>query len=368
MHINLILIPFIIILGLLLKDNRKSRLFYVVFVGAVLLFVAAMRHPEFMEDTYGIDALTYKIMFIDTFDIGWNELWIMIRQRYIELELDSDIGYLIFSKMISYLTRDFQFFSLIADMLTFIPLCVILYRYTTNMRQLMFAFVFYIALVQIFFLGGARQMFALGFDLMALIAMLDKKRLLMTVFFLLGITLHFSSILFIIPLLMIWLNFSPRVLKIIHTVSFLIFPIAYYYPNEMIRFMGNLLEMEKYAQYGEGSIAGGANTFVLMIESLSLFCLFAIKRNDLENNSIIRFFYVMIPLFTLFAPLINGNGSMIRVSLYYHIFLMILVPYGIECLFDKKSQNLAYFVAIGALTLLTLSNGGIMYYFSWQQF
>ena len=367
MHINLYLIPLIIILGLILPDNRKNRLFYLVSVGAILLFVAAMRHPEFMANTYSIDTLSYKIDFLNIREKDWNDIWLAMSQRYIERILDYDYGYVIFSKVLSYLTSDFHFFSLIADLFVFVPLGLILYRYTTSMRQLMFAFVFYVALVQVFFLGGARQMFALGFDLMALVALIDKKKLLMLIFVLFAILLHFSSILFLIPLLMIWLNITPRALKIIHTVCFLIFPIVYYYPNEMIRFMGNLLEMEKYAQYGEGSIVGGANTFVILIELLSMFCLIAIKRKDMEDNVKLRYFYVMAPLFTLFAPLINSNGTMIRIALYYYFSLMLLIPFSIDSMFDKKSQGLVYTIAIGVLSLLSLSGGGISYYFYWQQ-
>ncbi len=367
MHINLFLIPLIIILGLVLPDNRKNRLFYLIFVGAILLFVAAMRHPEYMEDMYGIDTLNYKGMYLSSIDLGWNEVWSLFRQRYLLFDLDSDIGYIIFCKLLGYITHDFHIFSLLADLFVFVPLGVILYRYLSNMRQLIFAFVFYIALVQIFFLGGARQMFAIGFDFMAFIAIIDKKKILTVVLFLLGVTLHFSSILFIIPLLMILLNITPRTLKIIHTLCFLVFPIVYIYPNEMIRFMGNLLEMEKYARYGEGSIVGGANTFVVLLELLSLFCLFAIKRKDMEDNINLRYFYVMTPLFTLFAPLINSNGSMIRIALYYYISLMFLIPFSIDSMLDKKSQGLAYTIAIGVLSLLTLSGGGISYYFYWQQ-
>ena len=366
MKINLFLIPFVIILGLLLKDNRKNRLFYLLFVGTILLFVAAMRHPVFMEDTYGIDTLDYKTMFLTYIDMGWNEIWTLIRSRYLLFESDYDIGFIILCRLLGYVTRDFHVFSLLADLLVFVPLGVLLYRYLTNIRQLIFAIVFYIALVQIFFLGGSRQMFALGFDLMALIAIIDKKKVLMVIFFLLGVTLHFSSILFIIPLLMIWFKINHRVLKIVHLVFFLVFPIVYFYPNQMIQFMGNLLEMEKYANYGKNAITGGANTFVLLIELLSLFCLIAIKRKDMDGNVKLRYFYVMAPLFTLFAPLINSNGTMIRIALYYYISLMLLVPYSIDCLFDKKSEPLAYTIAIGGLSLLCLSNGGITYYFYWQ--
>ncbi len=74
----------------------------------------------------------------------------------------------------------------------------------------------------------------------------------------------------------------------------------------------------------------------------------------------------MAPLLTFFAPLIISNGSMIRISLYFHLFLALLVPYAIDCAFAKKDSGIVYAAAIGALSLLTLAGGGIRYYFFWQ--
>ena len=138
------------------------------------------------------------------------------------------------------------------------------------------------------------------------------------------------------------------------------------FPNEMIQFMGNLVGMEKYVKYGMGAIQGGSETFIFLIETLSLFCLIAIKRKDLIEDENIRNIYVMAPLLTFFAPLIISNGSMIRISLYFHLFLALLVPYAIDCAFAKKDSGIVYAAAIGALSLLTLAGGGIRYYFFWQ--
>ncbi len=369
MHINLILIPFVIILGLLFSwnDIRRSRRNYILVCSVALLLVAALRSPEYMTNTYNIDTLNYRGYFEQVFDMDWNEFQRLFYLRYFAGADDYDVGFVALNKLISLFTHEFWIYSLIADLLFFVPFGIILYRYCTKSSQIMFAFVFYISLVQIFFLGGARQMFSLGFDLMAMLAVIDKKRIRAIIFFLIGMTIHFSSLLFALPLLAIWFNLKPSLLKVLHAICFIVFPVVLAFPNQTIQFMGNTVGMEKYAEYGANAVQGGSETFIFLIEALSLFTLLAIKNKDLLANRNVRIFYVMAPLLTFFAPLIISNGSMIRISLYYHLFLALLVPFAIDCAFGKKNSGAVYAIAIGALSFLTLAGGGgITYYFFWQ--
>ena len=202
--------------------------------------------------------------------------------------------------------------------------------------------------------------------MIALLLMIEGKKIFSLVAYIIGISLHFSSILFLMPLLLIWLNLKPFILKTLHLLCFILFPIIISFPNETIDYMGNVIGMEKYANYAHGTIQGGAATFLILIEVLSLFCFIAIKRRDLLRNKVLCFFYIMAPLFTILAPLIRSNGTMIRISLYFHLFLAILVPFSIDCMFKKKDRPLAYFLVIGILALLSMFNGGMVYYFYWQ--
>ena len=368
MHINLILVLFVIILGGSLggKDTQKSRKWYIILCSAVLVFVAAMRSPEGMTNEYGFDTVVYRYNFEKSFDMGWNEFWEAVAERYVGLNDDSDVGFLGLQKIIGLFTHDFHIYSLIADLLFFIPFGILLYRYTTSMKQLIFAYIYYIALVQVYFFGGARQIFAMGFDLMALLAIMDRKKVVTIILFLIGVSIHFSSFLFAIPLLMIWFNTSPRTLKVLHVVCFILFPLVFMMPNQVIRFMGEASGMEKYANYAKRVVNGGANMFIFLIELLSLFCMVAIKKKDMVLSKKLQNFYVMVPLFTFFAPLVRSNGTMIRIALYYSIFLSVLVPYSIDSLFRNNEKTIAYIVAIGSLAFLTVANGGMVYYFYWQ--
>ena len=368
MYINLILIPFILLLGLLMSydDTKHQRGLYIVIISIVLILVAALRSPEWMTGTYMIDTLHYQNEFDNIFNTSWSEYRMMAYQRYFGNEGDYDIGFLFLTKFIGTFTRSYYLYSIIMDLIFFIPLGIILYRYCTEMRQIIFAYVFYVALIQIFLFAGARQVFAMGFDLIALLFVIDRKKWKALIFFLLGLTIHFSSLLFLAPLLMVWFDTKPRTLKIAHIMCFIVFPLVLLFPNQFIVFMGEVSGVEKYASYGMGSVQGGANTFVLLIEVLSLFILVAIKRNDMIKDETLRNFYVMTPFFTLLAPLIQSNGSMIRISMYFHLFLMVLVPYSINCAFNKQNRIYIYIAAILGLSFLALQGGGIRYYFFWQ--
>lgn len=370
MHINLFLIPFVIILGLLFSNNdsKKNRRLYIIICSAVLLCVAAMRSPEYMTRTYGIDSSSYKYSFESSFDMGWEEFFAAFYMRYFGGGAEeADVGFVALNKVIGLFTHDFAIFSLLADLLFFVPFGIILYRYCTNMYSIVFAFVYYISLIQVYLLGGGRQMFAIGLDMMALLAVIDRKKIRAIIFFLLGLTIHASSFLFLAPLIMIWYGMSAKTLKTIHIICFLLIPIAFIMPNELIAFMGEASGKEKYVDYGRAAIQGGANTFIILIELLSLFFLIAIKKKDMLMNKSIHIFYVMTPFFTFFAPLIRSNGTMIRIALYYSIFLTLLVPYSIECSTSKGSRQLTYFFAISALSFLALLGGGMTYYFYWQK-
>ena len=368
MQINLFLVPFIVIIGLLflMNDTKSTRLWYIVICSITLILIASLRNTVWMTEIYAIDSHRYKYLFENVFEMSWNDLKQMFYMRYVMREGDYDVGYMVLNKLISLVTHEFWMFSILANLIFFVPFGIILYRYTTNILQIMFAFVFYIALVQVFLFAGARQIFAIGFDMMALLSIIDRKKICALLFFFVGVILHFSSIIFIIPLLMIWFNLDLFKLKVVHFVCFLLCPVVLALPNQLIMFMGNVISMEKYVGYGEGIIQGGVGTFIFMIETLSLFCLIVINKKNMKDNKAVVPFYVMLPLLTFFAPLINSNGSMIRISLYFHIFLSILVPYAIECFAGKKNRYFLYFCLVFLLSFLTLKGGGVWYYFFWQ--
>ena len=364
----------VVILGIILESipdtyikNNLKKLIYIIACLTLFLLIAALRNIYWATSLH-MDATSYAYIFRKDSLMSWNSLYTAFIDRYFNHIGDFDIGYDLLGKLIGRYTDNYNYFSLIIDLLFFIPIGILLYKYTTKIRQIMLALIFYIALIQVHMISGARQMFAIGLDVVAVMYSINNKKIKAIAFFLLGITIHFSSLLAAIPLLLIFLDVKSRLLKRIHFITLCAFPVVLLFPNQIIIFLGNAVGMEKYAQYGMEAIQGGANTFIIMIELLSLFCYFAFSEKYLEDNKAIRNLYIMVPLFTIFAPLVHSNGSMIRISLFYHIYLMILLPIGLELAVTKKSQMITYFIVTICLIALIIKGGVMDYRFMWQPF
>lgn len=121
--------------------------------------------------------------------------------------------------------------------------------------------------------------------------------------------------------------------------------------------------VDKYEDYGSRAVVGGTETFIFLLESLSLLCYIGISKADLENSKNVKHLYSMLPCFTFFGPLIYSNGSMIRISMYSYMYLTLLVPLALKGIF-KKHYNEAMWVFILSLSLLMGNN--LTCYFFWQ--
>ena len=363
----------VIILGILLRTSSqnvyksKKRKAYVVICLAMFWFVAALRNTDWVGSLH-LDAAGYAYTFSRDRLLSWNSIFTVFINRYIFRTSEQDIGYFLLERFIGILTSNYNVFSLIADALFFVPFGILLYRYNERVQQIELAFIFYIALLQVYMISGGRQMFALGLDILAVLYAMDKKWRKVIVSFVLGLTIHSSSLLMILPLVLIYFDVKPKALKTLHGVSFIAFPLVFLFPNVVIRFLGNLVGMEKYAAYGSNEVAGGANTFILLMLLLSIFCYVAIRTRFLEENPVICNLYTMLPFLTFFAPLINSNGSMIRISLYVFIYLTVLLPKSIDFCFTNRSRQLVYTLIIVSLILLTVRGGVMDYHFMWEDF
>lgn len=311
----------------------------------------------------GSDTPVYEWMYSNINDYSWSDIWQIFVNRYFKGTDDTDIGYLFLQKLISVFTKSWRVFTFIAQLLFFVPLGILLYRHTTYMVQLVFAFVFHVALVQIFPLTGARQLYSIGLTIAAFLYM-ENNRIVNTILCLLfGATIHMSSLIFIVPLILA--RFSARTLKVFHFISFLLIPLFLIYGASIVQMMGEVVGMDRYSNYGMYGSKGGGYLFMSMIEFLSLFCFIALKEADLNNDKLLQRMYTMLPLLTVTAVLLSVDGAMIRLSLYFHLYLMLLVPYAVELMFpkDKKIVYIVLIILLGGLCI----NNGLIYHFYWQE-
>lgn len=361
MQINLFLVPFIIISGVLfsLVDTAKSRRNYIILTLLVLILEVTLR-----SESVGADTHKYAESFLEIQYSDWRDIWNRFIGRYFYGSGDYDIGYVLLMKFGSVFTSNWHVFTFLVQLLFFIPLGLFLNRHAEKMRQLIFAFIFYLALIQVFPLSGGRQVYALGMTMLSLMYIEKKQYKSAVISFVIGLTFHMSSLIFAGAVALGFLG--ARIQKRVHLFSFLFIPIMFIAGEIVVQNMGWAIGMEKYANYGakEGGTRA-ALTLISMMEVLSLLCYIGIKKRNLIQEPLLIKQYAVLPFITALIPLTSVDGALNRVSLYFHIYLMLLVPIAIELLFPKD-KRLVYSFAIVVLALLCISQD-FTYYFFWQE-
>lgn len=362
MNILYFFYPVIIFIGfffLKVGDTEKTRRAYICIILTLLTLESCLRGVS-----VGSDTENYLDWWKSVKYISWSQIFTDFYVRYSYNDGTNDVGFEIYTKALQVLSDNFQYFLLVSALCFFIPFGMLLQRYIKKMYQLIFIFIFYVSLFNPIAMSGVRKEIALGFTILAFLYYTDKKYLKMLIVLAISTTIHMSTLLFILTPLLGYLR--PSKLRIIHIAAFLLIPIVIVLSSSIIVFMGEAVSNEKYADYGRDGAQGGAVVFTFMIELLSLFCFVAFRKVLLERTPLLAKLYIMLPCFTFFAPLITNNGSMIRISQYFHVYLIILIPYAIEELASSTDKKIYYLGMAFVLMLLALFNNSSDYCFFWQ--
>lgn len=362
MSINLIIFPLIIFLGIFLgaSDSTRNRKIFIYIVSTILILQTSLRSLS-----VGSDTPNYYWMFLETQLLSWSDIWSEFLGRYFYRTHQEDAGYQVMQKFISSLSSSWQFFVFAANLIFFIPLGKLMYRYSSSMIQLVFAYVLYVSMFHIISLSGGRQLYAIGLSIVAFLYMDRRKYILSLACIFIGMFIHMTSLLFLLPLILSRVN--PKYLKTLHLLSFAMVPVVLLFTNQIIVLMGSTLGVDRYAEYGMNEVQGGATTFIALLLLVSLFCYIAIKKSELLGSRSLSNLYLMLPLFTFFGPLIYSNGSMIRISMYFHLYMMLLIPLAVNRFFKGFERTVVYSIIILILMVLSLRGGGLIYHFYWQE-
>lgn len=360
MNIKLILFIIIVLIGFVLSKGRDSdgnRKIYIFVIISILILVSCLR-----SHIVGPDTSDYYNFFLNTTQKSWSDIWNLFRDTYF-LGEGKDPGYSLLMKLFNMFSTNWNFFLFITDLFFFIPLGIILYRYSTHIIQLVFAFSLYVALFFIVALSGIRQQIAIGFTFIAFLCLDKGKNIQSILFVIIGAFIHISALIFLIVIALKF--FMKKGLKVLHCISFFTIPVGILFSSQIILFLSSLIKNDYYAGYASSTSSGGAVIYITLMELLSLFCYIGIKKKIIDNNRTLRLFYITLPLLTFFVPLISFNGSMIRIGQYFTLYMMLLFPFSIDLFFIPQNRLFAYLVAIFVVVILALQTK-FSYYFFWQ--
>lgn len=363
MDIRILLYVVILLLGTILaigKDPKeKKRKWYVIIIISLLVLESCLRNV-----VVGPDTISYEAVFQNTFYMSWSEIFDSFKTAYVEGE-GKDPGFIVFIKMAQIFSSDFNVFLFICALPFFIPLGLILYRCSSGIQQLIFAFTLYVALFHIVALSGVRQQIATGFCFMAFLRMGNNHFWQAVVLILIGSLVHISALFFLlVPAVGL---LSSRILKTLHLISFATIPSVIAYAAQIMLFLASFLANDYYTTYGYSESRGGVTTYIILLELLSVFCFIAINNRMLELDRKKKLLYTMLPMLTITSPLITLNGAMIRVGQYFTLYMMLLVPIAIDAISKRSNERtMIYIEIIFVLIYLSLNSGDFEYYFFWQ--
>lgn len=337
--------------------NKKARVCIIFSICWILL--SGLRGMSIGPDTraYGQD-------FIDIVETPWSVLLDNIVQKtssfssFLESNpMNKDPGFKIITKCISVIAPTYQLY-LIGVALMFMPLLGrFLYKNTKNpfLGFLLFDCLFY----SFYAITGIRQTLAtalivfIGYDYI-------KERKLIKFLLISGIAffIHKSALCFVPFYFISEIKITRRI--IISFTLFIVFSFVFRYQlmNFLSIFMG-------YEQYNRQYDTSGPITFTLLIFAVFIFCII-FKKSMLKKTKDFKYKFLALSMSLFFLPLAFIDPSAMRVSYYYALFLMILIPDIIE-LFSLNQKKFITLIITILMILLLISNNPV-YKFFWQDY
>lgn len=367
MLLNLIIIIFIIIFGFLQKVNKstflinadRNKLTYIYVVSIILILQSALRNIMVGDDTF-----MYYHYFEEVKALTWDEAFNNV-YLYLALGLGKDPGFPIFMKLFQIVSGSFRLFLFLIAILFFTALGRLLYKNTKNLDEIIIGYVVYSVMFYSFYsITGLRQTVVMSICLLSFEFVKKRKFIKFILSIALIYTIHKTAV-FFVP---VYFLYRIKRTKLIYVVVLILFPIIFLFKDAialtLVNFSGTAYE--SYAEY-EGE--KGTYTFTFFILFLSVIIVYIMKRMFLANplgKPIVNIFVLSV----IITPLTYVNPSLMRLVMYYSIFLVLLLPIMIQSfsLLSTKLKSLANLLVILLLILLFIkSNGQHEYKFFWQE-
>lgn len=340
-----------------LSSERALRN-YIYVVCTILALQSGLRNVAVGADTYAymlkFDAIKYT---------SWDEI-ITTFNRYFEVGIGKDPGYLIFMKCISLVVSNYQIYILTIAILFFGALGFLLRKFCKNIYEVFIGGVLYEVLFYGFFsITGIRQTIAISFLLIGVGFILNRKLIPFILICLLAAVIHKSALIFI-PFYFIAHYKKP--IKLL-SIVILCLPIVFGSTKPFAQFLTSFSFSESYASYANSDYeTAGAQMFLIFMLVVSIMAITCRKEiNELpEKNKIC---YNAFSLSVLFTPLTWVDPSLMRVVMYFSIFSIFILGNLVKLFCKRISLSIKVFsFAMLLIFVLVIIKRGGEYAFFWQ--
>lgn len=323
-------------------NNRNSTIVrsvwcLVLFFG--LFFIMALRHPSMGVDLqYGSN-----IGYIGRFQFisyqSWDYLW---NNRILSYEK----GYVIFNKLISYISNNEQWYLAVCAFVSLLPIFIIYNKYSDNLPLAICVYMGLTCYSAVF--SAIRQAIAIGICFISYFFIKERRIIPFVLLILLAFTFHASAIFFLIA----YPAYFFKIPKKFRFVSLIAVGVIFIFRVPLFIFLSGFLKDNAVIDNN------GAITLFLIFVLIYIYC-FVFGQEDEDTNGLLNLFLIAI-ICQVFGNLHNYAG---RLGYYFMPFLGLLIPKVCTNtkLIDKQLKNiLINVIAISFIgfALYTLYNGG----------
>ena len=280
-------------------QKRNKMMITLFFVGIFVLL--SLRHIS-----VGVDLIEYKYIFQRCSRLSFGQL----------RSLRWEIGYTVYNKVISLISKEYRFFLIITAFITLIPIYKLYVRETKYGVLQIVLFVNMPCFFMIF--SGLRQAIAISIGVIAYMMLERKKYVLTGILIVFAMCFHISA--FVLVLLYPALLFKIKKKHLIFVVPMMV--VLYIYKTPVLLFLISILPTRYIDSYGVLKNTGAIGMLLLFL----LFSVFSFVISDEENMStkdyLMRNILLISTLFQFFVPI---HGLIQRASYYFLIFLPISI-------------------------------------------
>lgn len=328
---------FILILGTLVTKSRKESVCYLFMIMTLLLIIIGFR-----DVSVGTDTLSYTEDFMKFSHMSFSEMWKFAFTAKEPL-------YVIISWIPSLLSTNYTCFLLVWALFPVYSLYKVFKAELLNSIDYMIAIlVFFLLGLFAFYVTGIRQTAALSlvffagskylrlFRFVSIKSTIKDSNLFWFIVYIgVAYMIHNSSILFLLAIPCLFVKVRWWHLLLVLGLFF----IGKYVQIDQIVLLSKLLFEDRFVTYGTVYESSQNLSAWIMQIILFLICFFVkdnLIRRDTQNN----FFFNMLLLGLVFQSLSEMMAEMARISFYFSMFAMVLLPRA----FKEYSGNYRKFI------------------------
>lgn len=328
MTIFVLYISFLYLLEMVLSRLRLNWKKTFVVCSSIFLFVII----GFRDYQVGVDTYGYMLSF-NEFSNLYSLSWKSILEIY---SVNKEPLYVLFNLIISAFTDDFTVVLCGYALLYTIAVGVLVYRYSANPR---WSFIVLLSLGFLYFaMAGIRQTMAMSILLFSYKYIKERKPLPFLLLVFLAYFFHNTSVVFLLayPIAALKVNWK-------HLAALAAVYIVVFFFNGFVRFiLFKLLNWERLSTYENRTVTLSFSGAVIQI---AIFAFAYFFRKDAENNN--RDNQILLNLSFLgcaFQLLSSVIAEFFRISMYFSIFNILMIPNMAYAIRVKSNKKIVYLV------------------------